>query len=108
MVVETIKESLSVNKQIATKKEETILLGKTSKNIIDLVEVGDIVNEKRVYALKGDFSKSDINNEEDFCYTSYSDECGLHYGIREDEIKTILTKEQYMQSCYTVERKKEC
>lgn len=28
--------------------------------------------------------------------------------LTQEDIETILTKEQYMQNCYTVERKKEC
>ena len=70
---------------------------KHSKNIIDLIEVGDIVhtrdvlNEDIVYIWSEEFLKAckeDLNN-----------------GI---ELVDILTHEKYMQNCYTVERKEEC
>ena len=68
-----------------------------SKNIIDLIEVGDIVhtrdvlNEDIVYIWSEEYLKAlkeDLNN-----------------GI---ELVEILTHEQYMKNCYTVERKEEC
>ena len=69
---------------------------KHSKNIIDLIEVGDIVhtrdvlNEDIVYIWSEEFLKAckeDLNN-----------------GI---ELVDILTHEKYMQNCYTVEREEE-
>ena len=67
---------------------------KHSKNIIDLIEVGDIVNDRKVYQVGYNFLddlvlKMSTSNYEDFIY--------------EDEIKTILTKEQYQANCYEVE-----
>ena len=65
---------------------------KHSKNIIDLIEVGDYVNENRVYKItsaciyfvgKAAQNKLTIN------------------------IETILTKEQYEANCYTVEKEEE-
>lgn len=67
------------------------------ENIIDLIEVGDIVhtrdvlNEDIVYIWSEEYLKAckeDLNN-----------------GI---ELVEILTKEQYKQNCYTVERNQEC
>lgn len=67
---------------------------KHSKNIIDLIEVGDIVhtrdvlNEDIVYIWSEEYLKAlkeDLNN-----------------GI---ELVEILTHKQYMKNCYTVERK---
>ena len=46
---------------------------------------------------------SAVNDEDDFCYTDYSDEYGEWYGFREDEVKTILTHEKYEANCYEVE-----
>lgn len=69
---------------------------KHSKNIIDLIEVGDIVNNGYIY---------EIGNTEDG-YKWVHNLNGLL--LFEKDIKTILTKEQYMQNCYTVERKEEC
>ena len=69
---------------------------KHSKNIIDLIQVGDIVNNGYIY---------EIGNTEDGHKWVHNLNGLLLF---EDDIKTILTKEQYMQNCYTVERKEEC
>lgn len=64
-----------------------------SKDLFDLIEVGDYVNGNRVYKItstciyckgKAIQNKFTINTE------------------------TILTKEQYQANCYTVERKEKC
>ena len=60
---------------------------KHSKNIIDLIEVGDIVDG---YAVE------DISNKK-IVYL----ETGV--GITVDSIKSILTKEQYENNCYRLE-----
>lgn len=83
-------------------KEQTIFLrpneiAKHSKNIIDLIEIGDYVNEEKVIALRG----------EDDCYydvgTDFDDEYGNWFGYQKEEIRTILTKEQYKNNCFEVE-----
>lgn len=66
---------------------------KHSKNIIDLIEVGDIVNKGYIY---------ETGNTEDGHKWVHNLNGLLLFN---DDIKTILTKEQYMQNCYTVERK---
>lgn len=78
---------------------------KHSKNIIDLLEEGDIVNG---------FSISKFDNEdgnEFLAIPIYNDaqlDCIEEVRpIATIKIKTILTHEQYMQNCYTVERKEE-
>ena len=73
---------------------------KHSFNLTDLIEVGDYVNGNKIISLKGDIRLSDVNDEDDFCYTDYSDEYGEWYGFREDEVKTILTHEQYEANAY--------
>lgn len=75
---------------------------KHSFNLIDLIEVGDYVNGKRVSALKGEVNLSDVNDEDDFCYTDFSDEYGEWYGIGEDEVQSILTHEQFEANAYKV------
>lgn len=70
---------------------------KHSKQLIDLIEVGDFVNGYRV---------ENVINEEpcpsgkcvDIDSSKDSSECTLW----EEDIKTILTKEQYMANCYKV------
>lgn len=81
--------------QILTKPEEKTV--KHSKQLIDLVEPGDIVNRYRVINV--------INKEPcpsgkcvDIDSSKDSSECTLW----EEDIKTILTKESYMANCYKV------
>ena len=70
---------------------------KHSKQLIDLIEVGDFVNGYRV---------ENVVNEEpcpsgkyiDIDSSKDSSECTLW----EEDIKTILTKEIYMANCYKV------
>ena len=64
---------------------------KHSKNIIDLIEVGDYVNENRVYKITS------------ACIYCVGKAVQNKLTIN---IETILTKEQYQANCYTVERKK--
>ena len=63
---------------------------KHSKQLIDLIEVRDYVNKGYVYEIKntenGDKWIHNLN--------------GLF--LFEEDIKTILTKEQYMANCYKV------
>ena len=72
---------------------------KSSPNIIDLIEVGDFVNGHRV-----DFTN--INNK-----LSYEDKCiGFYDGdgdiiLFENDIKSILTKEQFEAMEYKVEER---
>jgi len=59
---------------------------KHSKNIIDLIEVGDFVNEEFVLHISKDkIIFTELNNE-----------------ISENEVHTILTHEMYEQNCYKV------
>ena len=68
-------------------------IAKHSKNLIDLIEVGDIVNNGYVY---------EIGNTEDG-HKWVHNLNGLL--LLENDIKTILTKKLYNANCYTVERK---
>ena len=67
---------------------------KHSKNIIDLVEVGDFVNRERILDITGDYVHTNETDHNRF--------------YLEKHIKTILTKELYQANCYTVERKEQC
>lgn len=73
-------------------KDEKIV--KHSKNIIDLIEAGDIVHTRDV-----------LNEDITYIWSKeYLDALkeDLKNGI---ELVDILTKEQYQANCYTVERK---
>lgn len=69
---------------------------KHSKNIIDLIEVGDFVNGNRVvdkYLYAGEMPVLETVGIE---YNAYC--------LSEGDIREILTKEQYLQNRYKVER----
>lgn len=70
-----------------------------SENIIDLIEVGDIVNDYIVLDVMEDLQTGEIHLEMPASYPKEGS-CAIH----NDEIKTILTKEQYMQNCYKIEQ----
>ena len=71
---------------------------KHSKNIIDLIEVGDFVNGYRVLEI---FEFQNDKYAFTICKSDFKSICGI---CSEEDIETILTKEQYSQNCYTVER----
>ena len=60
-----------------------------SHNIIDLIEVGDYVNGKEVTCVTG-------NN-----YIELDYGCNM-VGCNNEDIKTILTKEQFENNCYEI------
>ena len=66
-------------------------IAKHSKNLIDLIEVGDYVNGERILDITGDYIHTNETDHNKFYLAKH--------------IKTILTKEQYKANCYTVERK---
>lgn len=72
--------------------EEEIV--KHGKQLIDLIEVGDIVNEMEVLDIyKPRDLWEPIEIRVDSRYTNF---------ILAEDIKTILTKESYMANCYKV------
>lgn len=71
-----------------------------SDNIIDLIEVGDIVNGMEVLDIhKPRDLWEPIEIRVDSRYTNF---------ILAEDIKTILTKEKYMANCYKVGGEDEC
>lgn len=86
---------LDVNKEIQENFMNSIVhednIVKHSKNIIDLIEVGDYVNGKYV---------KEINQ-----YKDGKSIIALIGIIDEKNIKTILTHEQYNANCYKIEQK---
>ena len=71
---------------------------KHSKNIIDLIEVGDFVNGYRVLEM---FKFQNDKYAFTICKSDFKSICRIW---SEEDIETILAKEQYSQNCYTVER----
>lgn len=107
---ETLGETLGIDeyRDIGFCNTEPYVYGnivKHSKQLIDLIEVGDIVNKELVIGI------IDITNDKEEIIgkkliTQYRSAqfTGLdikHY-IYANDIKTILTKEQYMANCYKV------
>lgn len=79
---------------------------KHSKNIIDLIEVGDIIEiNKGKYEVIYDKSLEQLGvlipNRNHLAIRHST----LEHIFREYKNIRILTKEQYMQNCYTVERR---
>lgn len=68
-----------------------IRIVKHSKNIIDLLEVGDYVNGQKIKRINdyGDFKRADFNLDYDDCDAVY-----------ENDIKSIVTKEQFKEMEY--------
>ena len=65
---------------------------KHSKQLIDLIECGDFVNEMEI-----------LHIEDNKLYVEWNNEFEEFTGFLENkDIKTILTKESYMANCYKV------
>lgn len=62
-----------------------------SKDLIDLIEVGDYVNGERILDITGDYIHTNETDHNRFYLAKH--------------IKTMLTKEQYQANYYIVERK---
>ena len=78
--------------------ENEILIDRTdivkhSKNIIDLIEVGDYINGMLIEDIE------ELDNKKIF----YSNGEMSAWTNRDKGIETILTKEQYERNCYKVE-----
>lgn len=63
-----------------------------SKHLIDLIEVGDFVNGMKILHIEDNKLYIEWNNEFDE-FTGF---------LKNKDIKTILTKEQYLANCYEV------
>jgi len=77
-----------------------------SENIIDLIEVGDYVNGEEVIDFYLDYYGE--NNSKHIRYgviTKYSNRYGNTLYIKQEQIKSILTHEQYNANCYKIDTK---
>lgn len=83
------------NKAIGFDIENDVV--KHSKNIIDLIEVGDIVNGYKILNIEN------ISNCQKKAFTIFEKNKHEHICMWSNEdIKSILTKEQYKNNCYKV------
>ena len=69
-----------------------------SDNIIDLIGCGDIVNRHLIIDKYEDVDEYG----DDFWCLIIEDDSLLNKTIREEDIKTILTRESYLANCYKV------
>ena len=74
--------------------EDDTAITKHSKNIIDLIEIGDYVNGSLINYIPDDEDVKKV-------YHDAQDMCDVELFSNED-IKTILTHEQYEANCYKV------
>lgn len=68
---------------------------KHSKKIIDLIEVGDIVEDQY-----NKYEVAFIAGNKIYCNDYYDDDSLVV--LEEKDLKTILTREQYLDDCYKV------
>ena len=89
------KEFIDKHLSISNKKDIEFLgtIVKHSKNIIDLIEVGDYVNGILIEDIE------EIDNKKVF----YSNGEMIAWTNRDKGIETILTKEKYIQNCYKID-----
>ena len=109
---ETLGETLGANeyRSIGFCNTEPYVYGnivKHSKQLINLIEVGDLVNGYRVLDIKKIVEDIEafktIYSKEEISICVFINEAGAYYiDIRDTDIKTILTKEQYLANCYKV------
>ncbi len=91
------KDEFGIEKELYVNKP---YIEKHSKNIIDLIEVGDFVNGYRT--MKIDYKEKYIIIQD----IKETGESGIKI-LTENEIESILTKEQYKQNCYKLEKVEE-
>ena len=86
-------------------KDESIFKGaKFKDNIIDLIEVGDYVNGYKIYSIYDDDKYvNEYNLKHKKCLgKNIYDEDYQEYLIYEEDIETIVTKEQFESMAYKV------
>ena len=84
---------IDVGTGIATKRDETVLLGKVVENIIDLIEVEDIVE-----VLDHDWLRVFNIYDEDIL-KSFIEDCEENNW----KLQGIMTKEVYKQNCFKID-----
>lgn len=77
-----------------------------SEDIVNVIKPGDYVNGERVIALRKDIPERYIhmNSKDNFIFVDYDLENNWYYGIDTDKIKTIVTKEQFENMAYKIEK----
>lgn len=86
---------LCQNEKVLFLSIETIKSLKHSKQLIDLIEVGDVVNKLEIFRV----AEYNENYDAKVVYHETDEEA---IPIATDEIETVLTHEQYEANCYKV------
>lgn len=88
---------------LAFKKDDNLFHGRVSENLIDLIEVEDYVNGKKIESILELSVTAENVPEKILCFeTDFPIEQGLRC-YHNNDIKTILTHELYEANCYTEE-----
>lgn len=100
---ETLGETLGIDeyRDIGFCNTETYVKGKIvkhSKQLIDLIEVGDIVNDCIVVG----FGYECVNGNKEKSIHVEGKYTKVNYALLNWDIEIILTKESYMANCYKV------
>ena len=92
------KDNVTINENIPKKYKKLVDdVVKHSKNIIDLIEVGDIVNNYKILDMV-DLKNSD-KKVFTICKSDFKNICRV-WG--NEDIETILTHQQYENNCYRI------
>ena len=77
-----------------------------SEDIVNVIKPGDYVNGERVIALRKDIPERYIhmNSKDNFIFVEYDLANNWYYGIDTDKIKTVVTKEQFENMAYKIEK----
>ena len=77
-----------------------------SEDIVNVIKSGDYVNGERVIALRKDIPERYIhmNSKDNFIFVEYDLANNWYYGIDTDKIKTVVTKEQFENMAYKIEK----
>lgn len=90
---------------IDTDKEvcvDFVKIAKHSKNIIDLIKIGDYINKHIVVdIIENIYNQKIVITEVD------GKDGAIRHNYLEKSIKEILTKEQYQNNCYRLEEQKD-
>ena len=90
-----ITDRLNISDNNQFEKEDIV---KHSKNIIDIIEVGDYVNGMKIDDI------GEIKRFEKPAQKCLWVNIGDGIDIIDEEIKDVLTKEQYEQNCFKIEQ----
>ena len=98
--INKINEYVPQNGQLYLKNDVCVKSNviKASHNIIDLIEVGDYVNEMKVFEIK-----EHLHNDKEIVLSNGKFQWSFSKNESDYDIKSIVTKEQFERMSYKVE-----